>query len=177
MSPFSARITNDRLRFRLGFRLRFRLRGRLRFPAPCECLSGFPCIEAGFARGRAADISTSASQCSQSRPLPIDPCWVRVLPLCAVGPVRRETPLGRGTSAVGCALHLLVTERGAVLYANRVVAARRRLTAAARLARPATPSRPRRTLFGKGCAVPSLSRRLTARCWSGPARRRPRGAR
>ena len=168
----------DCLRFRLWGRLGFRLKGRLRFPALCAPSGGFPCTRAAFAGDCAADISTSASKCSQSRPLPSDPCWVLRVPLRAVRPLRREAPIGRGTSAVGCALDPPVTDRGAVLSADRVVAGRRCLIVPVRLARPDTPVRCRCASAEKGCtARPSLSRRSAGRCCNGPARRRPGGAR
>lgn len=81
-------------------------------------------------------------------------------------------------SAVGCALDPPVTDRGAVLSADRVVAGRRCLIVPVRLARPDTPVRCRCASAEKGCtARPSLSRRSAGRCCNGPARRRPGGAR
>jgi hypothetical protein len=164
-------IGEDRLRFRLRDRLRFRLKGRLRFPAPWAPFGGFPNTRAAFAGDCTADISTSASLLG-------DPCWVLTFPLRAVRPFRREAPSARGTSAVGCALNFPVTERGAVLSADRVVAGRRCLIVPAWLARPDASVRCRCASAGKGCtARPSLSRRSAGRCCNGPARRRPGGAR
>jgi hypothetical protein len=155
----AAMIREDRLRF------------RLRFPALYTPSGDFPCTGAAFASGCAADIYTSANKCSQSRPLPKGS-------LRAVRPIRRDAPFGRGTSAVGCAFHFPVTERGAVLSADRVVAGRRCLIVPARLARPDTPIRCRCAIVGKGCTIrPSLSRRTAGRCCNGPAARRPGGAR
>lgn len=164
----------DRLTFRLGGRLRFRVRGRLRFPARSAPSGGFPCTRAVFRGDCAADIYTSASKCSRSRPLTCDP-WraLIVRSLRAVRPVPRAAPLGRGALAAGCALHCPVAERGAVPSADRVVAGRRCLSSPA-----STPGRCHGAIAARGCTVrPSLSRRSVGRCCNGPAPRRPGGAR
>ena len=144
-------IGKDRLGFPIGGRLGFRIGGRLRFPALRERLGGFPCTGAVSAGGCAADISTSASKCSQSRLLPSDPWRVPIVPLRAVRLVRRVAPLGHGASAAGCAFHFKVTGRDAVLSADRVVAGRRCLIVPARLARPDAPVGCCCASAGEGC--------------------------
>ncbi len=132
-----------------------------------------------FAGGCAADILTPASKCNQSRPLPRDPCQVLIviLPLRAVRPVRREAPIWRGTSAVGCPLRFPVTERGAVLSADRVVAGRRCLIAPARLDRPDAPVRCRgASVAHVYTGYPTCCCRIAGRSENGPSRARAAAA-
>jgi len=168
-----------RLRFRLRGRLRFRQRVRLRFPALCVPLGLFPCTFAGFVDDCAADISVSAGECPGSRSLTGDPAV-----LCLAGRAATlRLPLATRLAAifaVRSGRRPVVTLRGAVPSADRVVAGRRRcLAAPARLASPAAfPVL--RCLAVRGCTVqPSLSRRLPGRWCNGPraARRRSGGAR
>ena len=168
-----------RLRCRLRDRLRFRQRVRLRFPALCAQFGAFPCTFASFCAGRTGDISMSAGESPDPRPLtgdsprlcPVHDCALRSPSAAPPGALLAVRPLP--CRLVTWPLPWMVSS------AHRVVASRRRCVAAlARLVRPVAFPLPRCAVV-RGCTVqPSLSRRLPGRWCNGPraARRRSGGA-